>query len=81
MVLGFEKDSIPVGHLANVVSRKRALDELEEEAARRVARRVGDQEPASSSTDKKKMRRDFAEGLREMTQRAKILRPTTRPTT
>ena len=32
MVLGFEEDLIPVTHLANVVSRKRALDELEEEA-------------------------------------------------
>ena len=83
MVLGFEEDLMPVSHLANVVSRKRALDELEEEAARRVARRVDDQEPAGSSTDKKKKkrRRDFAEELREMTQRAKIPRPTTRSMT
>ena len=82
MVLGFEEGLIPVSHLANVVSRKRARDELEEEAARRVARRVGDQEPASSSTDrKKKRRRDFAEELREMTQKAEITKATTRPTT
>ena len=84
MVLGFEDNLIPMNHLANVVSRKRALDELEEEAARRVARRVGDQEPASSSTDeKKKRRRDFAEELREMTQRAKtkIPKPKTRSMT
>ena len=81
MVLGSEEDLIPVSHLANAVSRKRALDELEEEAARRVARRVGDQEPASPSTDKKKRRRDFAEELREMTQKTKTPKSTTRPTT
>ena len=81
MVLGFEEDLTPVSHLANVVSRKRALDELGEEAARCVARRVGYQEPASPSTDKKKRRRDFAEERREMTQRAKIPKPTTRSMT
>ena len=81
MIEGFEEDLFPVSHFANVVTRKRALDELEEEAARRVARRIGEQEPASSSTDdrkKKKRRREFAEDLREATRRAKLPRPTTR---
>ena len=40
MLLGFEEDLISVSHLANVVSRKRAPDELEKEAATRVARRI-----------------------------------------
>ena len=80
MVQGFEEDLLPISHFTNVVSRKRALDELEEEAARRVARRVGE-DPASSSTDidkKRKRRKEFAEELRELTKRAKMPRPTTR---
>jgi len=34
MVSGFEEDLSLISHLTNVVSRKRAMDELEEEAAR-----------------------------------------------
>ena len=82
MVLDFEKDLISVSQIADVFSRKRVLDELEEETARRVARRVGDQEVSGFSTDKKKKRRrDFAENLREMTQKAKIPKFSTRLTT
>ena len=59
-----------VSHLDNVISRNRALDELEEETGWRVARRAGDQETKGSSTDqkKKKRRRNFAKELREMIQ-------------
>ena len=75
MVSGFEEDLSLISHLTNVVSRKRAMDELEEEAARRVAQRT---EPASSSTDQRKRRREFMDELLDAMKRAKMPRPTTR---
>ena len=83
MIQGFEEDLRPLSYLVNVASKRKALDDLEEEASRRVAQRTS--EPASSSTenpkDKKKRRRDFVEQLREATKKMKVPRPTTRSMT
>ena len=81
MVEGFEEELMLISHLTNVVNKKRALDDLEEEVARRVARRLNQPGSSDDHLGKKKRRREFAEELREMMKRAKLPRPVTRSMT